>query len=219
MSLEIEDADFAHHQTQLDRDWRAPKTQLRYAKPSTELLNLRVMAQQMIRTKRFAGIGVITQAMNERMVKETASAASRMASDYRQADANLRKTYELHRSTVNLAHESRLNNIVRERERSLKPHKRTAQKIQDQAAELQALSLKPQPDTIIPPPILPNCDNALLSTINKTPRLKLPQLQTLPRRPSRPPSQAATQASGSRVSGLDVTSRSVPVSALVPEKV
>jgi hypothetical protein len=206
MALAIEDTEYAHQQSNLDKEWQSQRKQLRYAKPSSGLLNLRYRAQQMIITKRFAGMGDVTQLMHEMIEKESADAARKLNHDYRQADANLRKTYDKDRSTLVLAHETRLNNIVRERGRSLTPHATRYQKMQERVGELSRLASTPQPDIVIPPPKLPNCDNALLATLNKPPRLKMPVVQPIPRGQPRTTTRKSSRTSASAVSGLEVSS-------------
>jgi hypothetical protein len=205
------DVEYAQRQAELDEEWASEAKKKRYAKPSPEYLNMRYRSQRMIISKQFTKMGVITQMMNERQQFEAADAMRRMEDDYRRADANLRKNYETEKLALRLAHEKRMNNIARERERSLKPFRQRCQTVRERADELRAEGRSPQRPVRVPPPVLPNVDNELIATINDTPRLKLPRF-TVRRRTG---SVTRTERAPSCVSDIDVSRGTLPVSSIV----
>jgi hypothetical protein len=211
MTVRDIDSEYAQRQAELDEEWSSEAKKKRYAKPSPEYLNMHYRSQRMLMSKQFTKMGIITQMMNERQHLEATDAMRRMEDDYRRADANLRNTYEAEKLALRLAYEKKLNNITRERERSLKPYRQRCQTIRERADELREERRSPQRPVKVPRPVLPNVDNGLMATINDAPRLKLPRFNV--RR--RTGSMSRTERAPSSVSGMDVSRGTPSVSSVV----
>lgn len=105
----------------LDTSWTSSRKQQKYAKPSSTLLNMRKMLQEMIKTKKFENIEKLGQEINAREKEEAQEAASKMRNDYEFADARLRDVYQIELLGINGKFETRMNNLARIKEKSLRP--------------------------------------------------------------------------------------------------
>jgi hypothetical protein len=165
---------FQEKQTELIAKWRSPHGRLKYAKPSPEYLSMRYSSQRMIRTNRFNELGGITHLMRLRMDQESAEAGKRLESGYSIAEAGLHAWLEGEEQTLKAAFDRRLNNIARERARSMRPFTQRSQILREKNAALLRQLHAPLTSEPSTPPPFPTCDNAALAKLNATPRLRLP---------------------------------------------
>lgn len=134
---------------ELDNSWTAPEKQQHYTKPSSSLLNLRKMLQQMIKAKRFEDVDKLASIIDIKEKEEAVQAAERMKLDYEVADAKLRDVYSMEQTVINGKYESKQNTLIRMRDVSLRPIlqrienlKRSRQKAATTAKNLAGNSLK-----------------------------------------------------------------------------
>jgi hypothetical protein len=164
---------FKQKQSELISEWQSPQKAMQYSKPSPEYLNMRHRSQKMIRTKRFDEMGDITFLMGSRMESESAAAARRLEKGFAFAEANLRKWLEAEQQMLKSVFETKLDNITRERERSVKPSLHRSQTMLERGKELLKQLQNPVKPPLCTKPLFPACDNAALMNINGTPKLKL----------------------------------------------
>lgn len=118
--------------SQLDSEWQSSKKQQLYSKPSSQLLNLRDMAKKLIKVKKFDELKKIGELISEKEKQEAKEAAERMNSDYRAADQRIHKKYEQEKAIIIQTHETKVNNLIRTKERTLRPIKQRLENLEKQ---------------------------------------------------------------------------------------
>ena len=96
----------------LDHSWTSSKKQQKYSKPSSTLLNMRKMVQEMIKTKKFDDFEKLGEEIDVREKEEAQQAAVKMKNDYEYADARLRDIYQIELLGINGKYETRMNNLI-----------------------------------------------------------------------------------------------------------
>jgi len=167
--------------SQLDNEWRSEKKQQQYSKPSPALLNMREMAKKMIKSRRFDEVKRMGIEIAEREKQEVFEATERMNSDYRIADQRIHEKFELEKSVITRIHESKLNNLIRRRDSSLRPiyqRLENLQKSKEVVKKSQKIVVKTHRQT---PRESQKIQNQTLPAIIGTPKLSLPSVTPLKR--------------------------------------
>lgn len=100
------------------------------------------MIQEMIKTKKFDDVEKLGGEIDAREKEEAQQAAEKMKNDYEFADARLRDIYQIELLGINGKYETRMNNLVRLREISLRPIRQRIENLKKNREEAVLTSKK-----------------------------------------------------------------------------
>lgn len=100
------------------------------------------MIQEMIKTKKFDDVEKLGGEIDAREKEEAQQAAVKMKNDYEFADARLRDIYQIELLGINGKYETRMNNLIRSREISLRPIRQRIENLKKNREEAVLTSKK-----------------------------------------------------------------------------